>query len=123
MEENYNYDTNNIFFKITNNIISSDKAYEDTKMIIISDINPVADLHYLAIPKGKYVNYDHFMQNAGNELILHFFKEINNFCCSLGINDNCKIISNNGFGQSVRHYHVHIISGNLKDSQSIPITK
>ena len=30
----------------------------------------------------------------------------------MSIQDNCRLIMNNGLGQTIRHYHVHIIPGN-----------
>lgn len=43
----YKYDKNNIFFKIINNQVSSDKVYQDDDIIIIiNDIYPVAEHHF-----------------------------------------------------------------------------
>ena len=40
-----------IFHKIINKEIESEIIYEDELVIAISDINPVADIHILVIPK------------------------------------------------------------------------
>ena len=42
----YKYDKNNIFFKIINNQVSSDKVYQDDDLVIINDIYPVAEHHF-----------------------------------------------------------------------------
>ena len=108
----YKYDKNNIFFKIINNQVSSDKVYQDDDLIIINDIYPVAEHHFLAIPTIECVNYDHFLEVADKEVIVIFFVKIKHFINKMSIQDNCRIIMNNGLGQTIRHYHVHIISGN-----------
>lgn len=67
----YKYDKNNIFFKIINNQVSSDKVYQDDDLII-NDIYPVAEHHFLAIPTIECVNYDHFLEVADKEVIVIF---------------------------------------------------
>ena len=37
----------------------------------------------------------------------------------MSIQDNCRLIMNNGLGQTIRHYHVHIISGNTTKKDEI----
>ena len=68
----YKYDKNNIFFKIIYNQVSSDKVYQDDDLIIINDIYPVAEHHFLAIPTIECVNYDHFLEVADKEVIVIF---------------------------------------------------
>ena len=43
-----------IFCKIINGEIPSSKVYEDDKVLAFNDINPVAPLHVLVIPKKHY---------------------------------------------------------------------
>ena len=108
----YKYDKNNIFFKMINNQVSSDKVYQDDDLIIKNDISPVAEHHFLAIPTIECVNYDLFLEVADKEVIVIFFVKIKHFINKMSIQDNCRLIMNNGLGQTIRHYHVHIISGN-----------
>jgi len=68
----YKHDKNNIFFKIVNNQVSSDKVYQDDGLIIINDISPVAEHHFLAIPTIECVNYDLFLEVADKEVIVIF---------------------------------------------------
>ena len=56
------YDKNNIFAKIINGDIATEKLYEDDKLIAINDINPAASVHILVIPKGSYIDFDDFMK-------------------------------------------------------------
>ena len=48
---------NCIFCKIIKGEIPSKKLYEDDKVVIIMDINPVVDGHVLVIPKEHIVDY------------------------------------------------------------------
>ncbi len=48
--------TDCIFCKIANGVIPSKKFYEDEEMVIIADINPQAEKHYLLLPKRHYAN-------------------------------------------------------------------
>ena len=47
---------NCIFCKIANGVIPAKKYYEDDDMVIIADINPQAEKHYLLIPKAHFAN-------------------------------------------------------------------
>jgi histidine triad (HIT) family protein len=123
MIPDYIYDKKNVFYKIIQGEIPAKKLYEDDILMIINDINPVAELHFLAVPKGNYVNYDHFLKTASEAEILHFFRKINDFSHSFSIQDNSKILCNNGFGQSIRHFHIHIISGKILRNEELITTK
>ena len=60
-----------IYSLIINNQVSSDKVYQDDDLII-NDIHPVAEHHFLAIPTIECVNYDHFLEVADKEVIVIF---------------------------------------------------
>lgn len=106
------YDKNNIFAKIIRNEISNEKIFEDEFIIVIKDINPIAPFHILVIPKNNYIDFSDFTENASTEEIAHYFKIITKITQENNI-DNYRIISNIGenAGQSVFHFHTHIISG------------
>ncbi len=108
------YDENNIFAKIIRSEIPCDKVYEDEDVIFFKDINPVAKIHILAVPKIKCIDFIEFIQKSNNDKIANFYKKIFEVIEKLGIkNDGFRIISNSGKngGQEVPHYHVHIIGG------------
>ena len=48
---------NCIFCKIINNEIPSKRIYEDDKVIVMMDINPVVDGHVLVIPKEHKTDF------------------------------------------------------------------
>ncbi|MDC0864853.1 histidine triad nucleotide-binding protein [Rickettsiaceae bacterium] len=106
------YDKNNIFAKVISGEIPSEKLYEDDSIIAIKDINPATPIHILVIPKGAYRDFSDFSQNASSDEVSHYFKTISNIAKDNGA-DEYRIVSNNGesAGQSVFHFHTHILSG------------
>ena len=106
------YDDNNIFAKIISNQIASSRIYEDEYLIIIKDVNPVAPFHLLAIPKGRYKNFTDFISSASSLEIAAYYKAIGKVTNDLGLAEY-RLVTNNGrsVGQSVFHFHTHIIGG------------
>ena len=51
------YDQNNIFAKIIEKKIPCDLIYEDDNVIFFKDINPIAKIHILCVPKDKVENF------------------------------------------------------------------
>ena len=93
------------------------KIYEDEFVLSFHDINPQKKIHALVIPKGKYVDLDHFSQNASPEEIIGLVKGINTVAQKLKISSNTgkgyralANISENG-GQEVPHLHFHLFGG------------
>ncbi len=114
------YDENNIFAKIIRGEIPCEKFYEDKTVLFFKDINPVAKIHVLGIPKIKSENFSDFVLNNDADTVSNFFKKADIVIDKLGIkNTGYKIITNSGNdgGQEVPHFHIHIIGGekiNLK---------
>ncbi|MCC2646359.1 MAG: hypothetical protein K0R02_424 [Rickettsiaceae bacterium] len=107
------YDKNNIFAKIIRGEIPSNKVYEDDKVLAFHDIAPAAPIHVLVIPKGEYQNFNEFVSQASAEETKYFFYKVNEIAKTLETQNNYRLITNIGSeaGQSVFHFHVHIISG------------
>ena len=61
------YDKNNIFAKILRGEIPCKKIYENKYVLAFYDINPQKKIHALVIPKGEYIDLEHFNQNASDE--------------------------------------------------------
>lgn len=106
------YDKGNIFAKIINGDLPATKIYEDDQLLAIRDIKPVAPIHVLVIPKDQYQDFADFSQNASSDQIAHYFRKIGQIAAELGASEY-RIVSNNGTsaGQSVFHFHTHIIAG------------
>ena len=60
------YDDNNIFARILRGELPSSKVYEDDQVLAFHDINPLAPVHILVIPKGSYVSWDDFSEKASD---------------------------------------------------------
>lgn len=108
------YKLDNIFAKIITGEILSDKIYEDDYLIAINDINPVAPVHVLVIPKNAYIDYTDFINKAPANELVHYFSMINTIIDKLNLNIlGYRLITNAGdlSGQTIFHFHTHIISG------------
>ena len=110
------YDENNIFAKVIKGELPCNKVYEDKKVLFINDINPIAKVHVLGIPKYPCVDFSDFIQKNNPKTVADFFKKVYLVIDKLGIkNDGYKILSNAGIngGQEVPHFHIHIFGGEL----------
>ncbi len=108
------YDDNNIFAKILRGEIPCDKVYEDEHVLAFRDINPQTPTHVLVIPKGAYVSFDDFSQDASAEEISGFFRAAGKIARDLGaVETGYRILANNGpdAHQEVLHFHIHIFAG------------
>lgn len=101
-----------VFCKIIKGEIPSQKVYEDDDMIIIKDINPQAQKHYLMIPKQHFANV--IEMTAEQAVILgKCLKKIGELANELGLEGGFRLVSNKGADacQSVEHLHIHILGG------------
>ena len=108
-----NYNPENIFAKIINGTIAAEKLYEDEILIAIKDIAPAAPVHILVIPKQPYTDFADFTLNADPQIIVHYNQKIAELAYKYSQGNSYRLISNKGqqAGQSVFHFHTHILSG------------
>ncbi|MBS8225846.1 HIT domain-containing protein [Vannielia litorea] len=112
----YSYDPENIFAKILRGEIPNDTVLETEHTLAFRDIQPQAPVHVLVIPKGAYVSYDHFAQEASDAEIVDFTRAVGKVCEMEGVEahaEGCRFISNAGSHgvQEVPHLHVHVLGG------------
>jgi len=114
----YEYDDQNIFAKILRGEIPNDTVLETAHALAFRDISPQAPEHVLVIPKGPYVNHDHFCRTAGTDEIVGFWRATAEVCERLGLapgggGNGYRMLANSGRDgvQDVMHYHVHICAG------------
>ena len=114
----FKYDSENIFAKILRSEIPNDTVIETDFSLAFKDINPVAPVHILVIPKGPYVNYDHFVSYASNEEILDFNNTVKEVIKKFDLDPErngagYRLIANTGSNgvQEVPHLHFHILGG------------
>ena len=102
-----------IFCKIIDKEIPSKIVYEDDEIIAFNDINPVAPIHILVIPK-KHISSAVDIDEKNEEIIGRIFLVINKIAKKQGFDkEGFRVISNcgNNGGQEVMHLHFHIIGG------------
>ena len=108
------YDDSNIFAKILRGELPSTKVYEDDWALAFHDINPLAPVHILVIPKGAYVSWDDFSEKASNEEIAGFVRAVGKIARDQQlVVQGYRLLANTGkrAGQEVPHLHVHIFGG------------
>ena len=110
------YDKSNIFAKILRGEVPCKKIYENENVLAFEDINPQKKIHILIIPKGEYVDLDHFNNDATEKEIVELNKAISHVVKLLKISNKeggYRVISNIGQngGQEVSHLHYHIFGG------------
>jgi histidine triad (HIT) family protein len=110
----FDYDDQNIFAKILRGEIPNDTVLETEHSLAFRDIQPQAPVHVLVIPKGPYVSFDHFAQEATEAELVDYVRAIGEVCRMEGVEeDGFRLISNAGRNgvQEVPHLHVHILAG------------
>lgn len=102
-----------LFCKIIDKKIPSTVVYEDDEILAFKDINPVAPVHILVIPK-KHVASLAEIQKEDEQLIGKIYTVINEIAKKEGIFEKgYRVIVNCGEdgGQEVKHLHFHLIGG------------
>lgn len=114
----YRYDTQNIFARILRGEIPNKTVLETPYTLAFHDIAAQAPVHVLVIPKGPYVNFDHFAADASEVELVDFHRTAARIVVQLGLapgqgHAGYRIISNAGDHghQEVPHYHMHILAG------------
>ncbi|MGI9484681.1 MAG: histidine triad nucleotide-binding protein [Geminicoccaceae bacterium] len=108
------YDDSNVFAKILRGELPCNKILENDHALAFHDINPMAPVHALVIPKGAYVSMDDFTAKASAAEIEGFFCTVGEVARQLGVAENgYRLIANTGENghQEVPHFHMHIFGG------------
>ena len=108
------YDDSNVFAKILRGELPCKKVFEDDHVLAFHDINPLAPVHILAIPKGSYVSWDDFSERASDAEIAGFVRAVGHIAREAGmVVQGYRLLANTGkrAGQEVAHLHVHIFGG------------
>ncbi len=108
------YDDSNVFAKILRGELPSNKVYEDEWALAFHDINPLAPVHILVIPKGPYVSWDDFSEKASDAEMAGFVRAVGKVARDQQLQvQGYRLLANIGkrAGQEVPHLHVHIFGG------------
>ena len=111
---------NCIFCKIANGEIPAATLYEDENFRVILDLGPASKGHALILPKSHAANiYELSDEMAAKAMILA--KKMATAMTAALKCDGFNIVQNNGecAGQTVFHFHMHLIPRYVNDGQKI----
>ena len=109
-----------IFCKIAAGEIPSAKVFENEWVYAFRDINPMAPVHVLVIPKAHVCCTDAI--NAENsDLVAKIFEAIPAIAKAEGLTNGYRVITNCGEDgcQSVKHLHFHVLGGKKLPEQIV----
>ena len=109
-----------IFCKLANGDIPTNVIYEDDTFTVIMDASPATKGHALILPKEHYAN----IYELDEEVAGKAFKLAKKLATEMTEKLHCdgfNIIQNNGevAGQTVFHFHMHLIPRYENDNQVI----
>lgn len=113
-------DSSCIFCRIANGEIPTNTIYEDESFRVILDTAPAARGHALILPKEHYADLFSVPEDEAADAI-RLAKKI----AALQMNrlhaDGLNLVQNNGAaaGQTVQHFHIHLIPRYDHDGQKI----
>ena len=103
-------DDNCIFCKIANGEIPSATLYEDEDFRVILDLGPATKGHALILPKNHFANLFEIPEDMDAKAFILAKKIAKKMKDVFGC-DGVNIVQNNGVaaGQTVFHFHIHLI--------------
>ena len=103
---------NCIFCKIVRGEIPCSKVYEDDEVVAFHDINPVAPVHFMLIPKLHLASLAE-VEDAQVSLLGRMLVLASKLAREQGLENGFRTVINTGKGggQEVFHLHIHIIGG------------
>lgn len=103
---------NCLFCKIAKGEIPCRKVYEDDEVLAFHDINPVAPVHFMVIPK---LHLDSLAQanESHAELLSKMILLAPKLALEQGLDNGFRTVINTGKGggQEIYHLHIHVIGG------------
>lgn len=109
-----------IFCKLANGIIPTNSIYEDEDFNVILDAAPATKGHALILPKEHADNIYELPEETAAKVLVLAKKLATKMTEKLGC-DGFNIVQNNGTvaGQTVFHFHMHLIPRYNNDGQKI----
>lgn len=109
-----------IFCKIANGEIPSKTLYEDENFRVILDLGPATKGHALILPKEHAADLYELPEKTAAEVLVLAKKMAVKMTEKLHC-DGLNLVQNNGevAGQTVKHFHIHIIPRYADDGQII----
>ena len=99
-----------IFCKIIAGEIPSTKVYEDEYVFAFKDINPMAPVHILVIPK-EHICCANAVNAENSHYVAKIFEAIPGIAAAAGLENGYRCVINTGEDgqQTVKHLHIHIL--------------
>ena len=103
---------NCVFCKIVRGEIPSRKVYEDDEILAFHDIDPVAQVHFMLIPKEHVESLQH-AQDRHQMVLGKMMVLAGRLAREQGSPDGFRTIVNTGWigRQDVFHVHMHVLGG------------
>ena len=113
-------DQNCIFCKIANGEIPSKTLYEDESFRVILDLGPVTKGHALILPKDHYADLYELPEETAAGVMRLAKREMTLMTEKLNC-DGFNLMQNNkeAAGQTVPHFHMHLIPRYRDDGQTL----
>lgn len=101
-----------IFCKIMNGEIPTTKVYEDDLCFAFQDIEPLAPMHFLVIPRAHIASAAEIDEKMA-PVVGHIYEVIAKLAKEMGFQDGFRVVTNCGAdaGQTVHHLHFHVLAG------------
>ena len=109
-----------IFCKIANGEISSKTLYEDEAFRVILDLAPATNGHALILSKSHAANIYELSDELASKVLVLAKSMVSSMTRALKC-DGFNLVQNNGevAGQTVHHFHMHLIPRYENDGQKI----
>lgn len=111
-----------IFCKIISGELPSYTIYENDIVKVFMNINPSSDGHLLIVPKTHYENLEDIDLDTLNHINDISKKMYTLLKEKLNI-DGLTLCQNNGYGQEVKHYHLHLTPRYKDDNANVDYPK
>ena len=106
-----------IFCKIANGEIPTNLVYEDELVAAFNDLNPIAPVHILIVPKAHIASALE-LDETNSGVVAHIFEVAGKIARDQGFADKgFRRVNNCGKdgGQTVLHLHFHLLAGKELD--------
>lgn len=109
-----------IFCRIANGEIPSNTIYEDDSFRVILDLGPATKGHALILPKDHYRDLTELPDETASA-VMKLAKKLGTQMIEKLKADGLNVVQNNGeaAGQTVMHYHLHLIPRYKEDGAHI----
>lgn len=99
-----------LFTKIIQREIPADIVYEDDHVVAFRDIQPVAPVHVLIVPRQEL---DGVASLEGDGDHRHLLEAARKIAEAEGLHNGYRLVINQGeaAGQTVPHLHIHLLGG------------